>query len=253
VTRVHDHKRSTLARIVSWKMAGLPVEDMQGFLERSTGRIRIEGLTHASYILSSRYNNGAHKRSIKRLFDLVAATLISLVASPVTLIVALTIFLQRDGDILFRQQRVGLNGCMFQIYKFRTMRPSAAENGTRWATDEAHRITKLGAILRKYRLDELPQLINIFLGDMSLVGPRPEQPNFCRILADNIPFYNQRHTVPPGLTGWAQVRYHYGSSIEESKRKLEFDLFYVKHLSVGLDCAILIETLKVVLIGRGAI
>jgi exopolysaccharide biosynthesis polyprenyl glycosylphosphotransferase len=253
VTRVHDHKRSTLARIVNWKMAGLPVEDMQGFLERSTGRIRIEGLTHASYILSSCYTNGAYKRTVKRLFDIISATVILLIASPVMFIVALILFMQRDGDILFRQQRVGLNGRTFQIFKFRTMRPSATENGTRWATDEAHRITKIGAILRKYRLDELPQLINIILGDMSLVGPRPEQPNFCRILADNIPFYNQRHSVPPGLTGWAQVRYRYGSSIEESKRKLEFDLFYVKHLSIGLDCAILIETLKVVLIGRGAI
>jgi hypothetical protein len=170
VTRVHDHNGSTLARIVGWKMAGFPVEDMQGFLERSTGRIRIEGLTHASYILSSRYNNGAYKRSVKRLFDIIAATLILVAAAPVMLIVALILLAQRDGNVFFRQQRVGLNGRHFLIYKFRTMRPSTIENDTRWATHETHRITAIGAVLRKYRIDELPQLLNIILGDMSLVG-----------------------------------------------------------------------------------
>lgn len=241
-----------LEHLLHWKMQGLQIEDAQGFYERATGRVRVDHLTPEQFVFSYNFNNGAGKRRWMRGFDLLAASALLVLTSPAILIVALFSWCQRDGPIIFKQERIGLNGKPFLIYKFRTMRVVEANRSARWAADEEHRITPQGAFLRKYRLDELLQLFNIVKGDMSLVGPRPEQPQFCRMLAERIPFYEQRHTVLPGLTGWAQVRYHYGSSIEESKRKLEFDLFYVKHLSLWLDCAILIETVKVVLVGRGA-
>ncbi|MHB1698792.1 MAG: exopolysaccharide biosynthesis polyprenyl glycosylphosphotransferase [Acidobacteriaceae bacterium] len=244
---------SALQRMLDWKMRGLPIEDAQGFYERATGRVRVDSLTADQCIFSYKYDNNAGKRRVKRAFDLVASTLLLLLASPLILAVAILIWSRRDGDIVFKQERTGLNGKPIRIYKFRTMRSAPAGSEARWASDETHRITPVGAFLRKYRLDELLQLVNIVKGDMSLVGPRPEQPQFCQLLAERIPFYQQRHSVPPGLTGWAQVKYHYGSSIEESKRKLEYDLFYVKHLSLWLDCAILLETVKVVLVGRGSL
>ena len=243
---------ATLERLLHWKLQGLRIEGAQDFYERATGRVRVDRLTPDQFVFSYEYENSAGKRRAKRVFDLLAGSFLLLLAAPVILAVALLIGLERDGSILFLQERIGLNGRPFRIYKFRTMRVADPDNSPRWATDETHRITRLGAWLRKYRLDELLQFLNIVKGDMSLVGPRPEQPGFCRLLAGHIPFYEQRHAVPPGLTGWAQVKYHYGSSIEESKRKLEFDLFYVKHFSLWLDCAILIETVKVVLVGRGA-
>ncbi len=242
----------TLGHLLRWKMQGLRIEDAQGFYERATGRVRVDRLTPDQFVFSYDYENGAGKRRAKRIFDLLAGSLFLLLTAPVILAVALLIALEREGSILFLQQRIGLNGKPFRIYKFRTMRAAKPGGSPRWAAEETHRITRLGALLRKYRLDELLQFLNIVKGDMSLVGPRPEQPEFCRLLASHIPFYEQRHALPPGLTGWAQVKYHYGSSIEESKRKLEFDLFYVKHFSLWLDCAVLIETVKVVLVGRGA-
>ncbi len=244
---------SALQRMLEWKMQGLPIEDAQGFYERATGRVRVDTLTADQCIFSSNYDNNAAKRRIKRAFDLVASLFLLLLTSPIILSVTVLIWSQRDGDIVFKQERTGLNGKSIRIYKFRSMTSAPAGTQPRWASDETHRITPVGAFLRKYRLDELLQLVNIVKGDMSLVGPRPEQPQFCRLLAEQIPFYHQRHSVPPGLTGWAQVKYHYGSSVEESQRKLEFDLFYVKHLSLWLDLAILLETVKVVLVGRGAL
>ena len=243
---------AALDRLLAWKLQGMQIEDAQGFYERATGRVRVERLTPGQFIFSYNYQNGAAKRRLKRLFDLLAASALLLLFSPIIVLVALLVWSQRDGAIIFRQQRVGQNGLPFNICKFRTMRAAEAGCSARWAAQEGHRITRVGAFLRKYRLDELLQLFNIVKGEMSLVGPRPEQPEFCRLLQEQIPFYEQRHSVLPGLTGWAQVRYHYGSSIEESRRKLEFDLFYVKHLSLWLDCAILIETVKVVVVGRGA-
>jgi exopolysaccharide biosynthesis polyprenyl glycosylphosphotransferase len=239
--------------MLRWKMAGLPIEEAQNFFERATGQVRVDGLTVGQCIFSTNFNNGASKRKIKRAFDLFAATTLLLLALPIMLIVGFVIWCQRDGPILFLQTRHGLYGKPFKIYKFRTMTSAPTSQQARWAGQESHRITRLGAFLRKYRLDELPQLFNILRGDMSLVGPRPEQPSLCSMLEEQIPFFEQRHSVPPGLTGWAQVKYGYGSSIAESKRKLEFDLFYVKHLSLWLDCAILIETVKVVVVGRGAL
>ena len=253
VANTERQPERALARILDWKMTGFAVEDADHFIERSRGRVRVDGLTIAQCILSPRFSNGLWKRHLKRAVDLAAGAVLLVLTAPVMLAVAVAIASRRDGPVLFRQRRLGLQQKEFTIYKFRTMRTQPGAAGAAWAGSEAHRITRLGAFLRKYRLDELPQLVNVLTGDMSLVGPRPEQPDFCKLLAEKIPFYMQRFSVPPGLTGWAQVRYGYGSSVEESKRKLEFDLFYIKHLSLWLDLAILLETIKVVLTGRGAL
>jgi exopolysaccharide biosynthesis polyprenyl glycosylphosphotransferase len=243
---------SLLDVLLEWKMRGLPVEDATTFYERTTGRVRVDYLQPEWFVFSNGFANGRRKRVTKRTLDIVVAAGLLTLALPAMALVALAIAIEGKGPILFSQLRVGLHGQLFRIYKFRTMTPLKTTSEARWVADEQQRITPLGAFLRTFRLDELPQLINILRGDMSLVGPRPEQPYFCSMLAKEIPYYRQRHTVPPGLTGWAQVRYHYGASIQESKRKLEFDLFYVKHLSLWLDLAVLIETVKVVLVGRGA-
>ncbi len=238
--------------LLEWKMRGLPVEDATTFYERTTGRVRVDYLQPEWFVFSNGFANGRRKRVAKRALDMMVTAALLVLALPVMALVAIAIVIEGKGPILFSQLRVGLHNQPFRIYKFRTMTPAKASGEARWVADEQQRITRLGAVLRTFRLDELPQLFNILRGDMSLVGPRPEQPYFCSMLAKEIPYYRQRHTVPPGLTGWAQVRYHYGASIQESKRKLEFDLFYVKHLSLWLDLAVLIETVKVVLVGRGA-
>jgi len=175
-----------------------------------------------------------------------------LLAWPVMLLVALAIWCETGRPLLFRQKRIGLHGKEFEMLKFRSMRQDAEAAGPAWATANDNRITRLGSFLRKYRLDELPQLVNVLRGDMSLVGPRPEQPHFCKLLSENVPYFDQRHSVRPGVTGWAQVKYQYGSTMDESKIKLELDLFYIKHLSIFLDLAILFETGKVMAVGRGA-
>jgi lipopolysaccharide/colanic/teichoic acid biosynthesis glycosyltransferase len=182
----------------------------------------------------------------------MVAGLLAVFTIPMMLLAAAAIALEGKGPLFYRQERVGLYGKRFEILKFRTMIPTPPNATPQWTQNQDKRITRLGQFMRKFRIDELPQLLNVLRGDMSLIGPRPEQPYFCDLLAKEIPFYHQRHTVPPGLTGWAQVRYMYGASVEESRRKLEFDLFYVKNLSFWLDLAIAFETLKVVLVGQGA-
>jgi lipopolysaccharide/colanic/teichoic acid biosynthesis glycosyltransferase len=167
-------------------------------------------------------------------------------------IVALAIWLESGSPILFRQERIGLGGRPFQILKFRSMNNDAEEHGPKWAAEGDQRITRVGRLIRKLRFDELPQAVNVLKGEMSFVGPRPERAIFCRMLEAETPFYALRYSVRPGITGWAQVKYQYGASIEEAKTKLEYDLFYIKHLSLTLDVAILFETAKVVLWQRGA-
>ena len=181
--------------------------------------------------------------------------MIFLLTWPLMLLVALAILVESRGrgPVLFHQVRVGLNGKAFQVHKFRSMRTDAEADGVaRWAMKNDSRITRVGAIIRKTRLDELPQVFNVLLGEMSLVGPRPERPEFVKQLAKEIPFYNERHRVKPGLTGWAQLSYPYGATIEDARNKLEFDLYYVKNASAFLDLIILLETVEVVLWGKGA-
>ena len=234
------------------KMRGVRVETAARFFENATGRVHVDELRRESFVFSSGFENGRQKRLLKRMVDIICASVLLILSLPVMAFAALLIRIEGKGPVLFRQKRVGLYGKVFQIFKFRTMVPAAPGQNPQWTANGDKRITIVGQFLRNFRIDELPQLFNILRGEMSLVGPRPEQPYFCEILAREIPYYNQRHSIPPGLTGWAQVRYGYTASVAESKRKLEFDLFYVKHLSIWLDMAILFETVKVVLVGRGA-
>jgi len=187
------------------------------------------------------------------LFDLVAAIILILLALPVMVITALAIALENGFPIFYRQERVGLNGRLYNVVKFRSMRIDAEEDGKpRWATANDDRTTRVGRIIRKLRIDELPQLFSVLAGEMSLVGPRPERPYFVDQLTRGIPFYAVRHSVKPGVTGWAQVNYHYGASVDDSIQKLQYDLYYVKNHTLFLDIVILFETVGVVLSCRGA-
>ena len=190
---------------------------------------------------------------MKRLFDLLAALTLLLLTFPVMLITALLIVLEDGFPIFYRQERVGLNGRLFNVVKFRSMRRDAEGDGKpRWATANDDRTTRVGRIIRKLRIDELPQLFSVLNGDMSLVGPRPERPYFVDQLTRDIPFYAVRHSVKPGVTGWAQVSYPYGASVDDSMQKLQYDLYYVKNHTLFLDIVVLFETVGVVLTGKGA-
>jgi exopolysaccharide biosynthesis polyprenyl glycosylphosphotransferase len=190
---------------------------------------------------------------IKRLFDIVCATLLILLALPIMFVTSILILLESGGPVLYLQERVGLNGRLFSVVKFRSMRTDAEKDGTpRWASATDDRVTRVGRVIRKLRIDELPQLFSVLGGDMSLVGPRPERPYFVDKLTQELAFYAVRQSVKPGITGWAQVRYHYGASVEDSAEKLQYDLYYVKNHTLFLDLVVLFETVGVVLMGKGA-
>ncbi|HXW14488.1 MAG TPA: TIGR03013 family XrtA/PEP-CTERM system glycosyltransferase [Terriglobia bacterium] len=234
------------------KLQGLPIEDAESVYERLTGRIMTEQLRPSWLILSEGFNKSRFLLGGKRAIDIFVSGVLLTLTLPVMLLTALALLLEDGTPILFRQERIGLGGRTFQILKFRSMRQGSEKGRPSWTADSDPRITRVGRFIRKYRLDELPQFINILRGEMSLVGPRPEVPYFCELLEKEIRFFNQRHVVRPGLTGWAQVKYQYGATLEEAKAKFEFDLFYIKHLSLMLDLAIIFETAKVVIWGRGA-
>jgi sugar transferase (PEP-CTERM system associated) len=244
--------QTPLRELLHLKFAGITVEDAHMLSEQIDGRIRLEYLSPSWMILSEGFRKSAILLAAKRMLDVVASLVLFLVTLPVMLIVALAIWLESGGPVLFRQERIGLGGQPFQILKFRSMAHDAEKHGPKWAADGDSRITRVGRIIRKFRLDELPQVANVLRGEMSFVGPRPERAIFCRMLEAETPFYGLRYSVRPGITGWAQVKYQYGASIEEAKTKLEYDLFYIKYLSLTLDLAILFETAKVVMWGRGA-
>jgi exopolysaccharide biosynthesis polyprenyl glycosylphosphotransferase len=186
------------------------------------------------------------------MLDLVVSVIGLLVSLPVMLLVALAVRLDSKGPIIYRQTRIGRRGRCFEVAKFRSMTNNAeSENGAQWASENDPRVTRVGRFLRKYRLDELPQFFNVIRGEMSFVGPRPERPYFVEELRKTIPYYDERHSVRPGLTGWAQVQYSYGSSIEDAFNKLEYDLFYLKNMSLAFDFAIIFQTIRIVLGGRG--
>ncbi len=234
------------------KFAGVAVEDAHTMFERISGRIALERLPPSWLIFSDGFKKSGLLFAAKRLMDVAGAALATVITLPVMGAVAAAILLESGRPVLFRQQRTGLGGVPFAILKFRSMRQGSEKAGPSWAADGDRRVTRVGAVIRKYRLDELPQFFNILRGEMSLVGPRPEQPYFCDLLEASLPLFAQRHTVRPGLTGWAQIKYRYGASIEDAKRKLELDLFYIKHLSIALDLAVIFETVKVILLGKGA-
>jgi sugar transferase (PEP-CTERM system associated) len=244
--------RTPLLQLLRLKFAGVYVEDAYSSYEKVTGRILLEHLSPSFLILSEGFRRSSFVAAAKRAMDIVLSLLALLLTLPAMGIMAVGIWLETGTPVLFRQKRVGLWGRQFEMLKFRSMYRNAEAEGPRWAEDSDRRVTRVGCFIRKYRLDELPQLFNVLRGDMSLVGPRPEQPYFCALLEQKFPIFCYRHSVRPGITGWAQIKYQYGSSIDEAKKKLEFDLFYIKHFSVLMDLAILFETVKVMLLGRGA-
>ena len=213
----------------------------------------IELLKVSWLIYGNGYRQGWLRTLVKRTFDLVVATSLLLVTLPVMAIAALAIALESGAPIIYRQERVGFRGRIFTVFKFRSMGLDAERGGqARWAVARDPRVTRVGRVIRRLRIDELPQLFNVLRGEMSFVGPRPERPEFVEMLTGQVPFYAVRHSVKPGLTGWAQVRYSYGASVEQSVRKLEYDLYYVKNHTLLLDVLVLLETVRVVLLGEGA-
>lgn len=242
-----------LRQLLDCKLSGVKVYDLNTHFEKTLGQIRVDYLNASWLIFGDGFNQGALRTFVKRVFDIVCATLLFLVSAPVMAFTALLIRLESAGPIFYRQERVGLNGRPFLVTKFRSMRTDAEKDGKpRWAAANDDRITRVGHVIRRLRIDELPQIFNVLKGDMSLVGPRPERPYFVEQLTQKIPFYAVRHSVKPGVTGWAQVRYAYGATVEDSQEKLQFDLYYVKNHTLFLDLVVLLETVGVVLTGKGA-
>lgn len=243
--------------LLECKMGGVEVIDLLTFFERFTSKIRIDLIvSQPSWLfLTEGFKVSNFRRMWKRIFDVLCVLLLLPFVSPALLASFLAVLVESrgKGPIFYTQTRVGENGKLFSLYKFRSMVNNAEYDGVaRWAAKDDIRITRIGRILRKFRLDELPQLYNVLRGDMSFVGPRPERPEFVKRLSDNIPYYKERHRVKPGLSGWAQVNYHYGASEEDGLEKLQYDLYYVKNYSILLDALVLLQTSEVVLLGRGA-
>jgi len=250
-----DEKRGKLPleALMKVRLSGVEVEDATSFLERTSGKIAVETLLPSWLIFSDGFRVSPVRRVLKRTMDILHAVPMLVVAAPVMAIVAIAIKLDSRGRVFFIQDRVGLNGKEFRLYKFRSMVENAeSESGPAWATQNDPRVTRVGRFMRKCRIDEIPQLINVLKGEMSLVGPRPERRHFVDQLNKQLSFYDLRHTVRPGVTGWAQVEYHYGSTVEENREKLKYDLYYVKNNDVLMDLLIVLKTVKVVLMGHGA-
>lgn len=242
-----------LRELLDCKLFGIKVCDVNTHFEKTLGQIRL-GFANAGWmVFGDGFNQGLWRTAIKRVFDVLTAALLLVLATPIMLIAAVVIKFDSRGPVFYRQERVGLNGSTFQVIKFRSMRQDAEKDGKpRWATVQDDRVTKVGHFIRKTRIDELPQLWNVFKGEMSMVGPRPERPYFVEQLTQQIPFFAVRQSVKPGVTGWAQVRYQYGATVEDSIEKLQYDLYYVKNHTLFLDVVILFETVAVVLTGKGA-
>jgi len=241
-----------LHELLDLRYQGLLIDDANALVERLEGKLPLEGLTPSSLIFTDGFRISGAKLLIRRLVSFGVSLTGLILCLPIIPIVMLAVRLSSPGPIFFQQVRVGRHGKVFSVFKFRTMRQDAETDAAIWATENDPRITSLGKFLRSSRLDEIPQLWNVLKGEMSFVGPRPERPEFVDWLKKEIPFYELRHMIRPGITGWAQVRYHYGASLEEAKRKLEYDLYYVKHLSLGLDLLIMFETIKTIMLRRGA-
>ena len=248
-------RRGTLPvmEMLQLRLNGIQIEEATSWLEKISGRIEVDNLYPSWLIFADGFRFSASFMLLRRVLAILASAVLLLLVLPVIPFVILAIKLDSRGPVLYRQRRVGLVGKVFSCYKFRTMRQDAeADTGATWALDDDPRITKVGKFLRTTRLDEIPQLWCVLKGDMSFIGPRPERPEFVEMLAQEIPFYGVRNAVRPGITGWAQVRYKYGNTIEDAKEKLQYDLYYIKNMSLGLDLMITFQTIKIVLLGRGA-
>lgn len=239
--------------LLQLRLSGLRIEEATSWLEKITGRIEVEHLYPSWLVFAEGFRFSSSFLIMRRVLSTAVSLLCLLFVLPVIPFVMLAIKLDSPGPVLYRQKRVGLGGKHFYCYKFRTMRQDAeADSGPTWAGDDDPRITRMGKFLRASRLDEIPQLWCVFMGDMAFVGPRPERPEFVSWLSKEIPYYGVRHSVRPGITGWAQVRYKYGNTLEDAKEKLQYDLYYIKNVSVGLDLVIMFQTIKIVVLGRGA-
>ena len=252
VIATDDRRGLPVQQLLRCKLSGISIVDYLSFCERETGRVNLEALQPSWFIFSDGFRFGPVSAVMKRSFDLIVSAAMLAVVLPVLGLTALAIRLEESGPILYRQERVGLHGKRFILLKFRSMRIDAESDRPQWAQHQDPRITTIGAFIRKFRIDELPQLINVIRGDMTLVGPRPERPYFVERLAREIPFYDARHAVRPGITGWAQVNYPYGASVEEAREKLSYDLYYVKNQSLFLDLVILAQTFSVIMWPKGA-
>ena len=242
-----------LRQLLDCKLNGIKVYDLNTHFEKTLGQIRVDFLNASWLIFGDGFNQGELRTFIKRVFDIACSSLLLAVSAPVMLGAVIAIMLDSRGPVLYRQERVGLDGRPFKVIKFRSMRTDAEKDGKpRWASNNDDRVTRVGHIIRRLRIDELPQIFNVLKGEMSLVGPRPERPFFVDQLTQEIPFFAVRHSVKPGVTGWAQVRYQYGATIEDSQEKLQYDLYYVKNHTLFLDLVVLFETVGVVLTGKGA-
>jgi sugar transferase (PEP-CTERM system associated) len=239
------------AALVRLRVQGVLVEDAHSVIAALTGRVWLNTVRPSWFVFSDGFHRSGTTVLLKRVLDVSCATAGFVISAPIMVAVALAVKLDSPGPCLYRQLRVGWKGKHFEVLKFRSMRIDAENgSGARWASINDPRVTRVGRFLRKYRLDELPQFINVLRGDMSFVGPRPERPFFVEQLREKIPYYDERHSVRPGLTGWAQVQYSYGSTVEEACRKLEYDLFYLKNMSFVFDCVIVFQTIRIVLGGR---
>ena len=242
-----------LRQLLNCRLNGVEITELARFFERVHSKVPIELLKVSWLIYGNGYRQGWWRTLVKRIFDLVAASSLLFVTLPVMAITALAILFETGAPIIYRQERVGFRGRIFTVFKFRSMGLDAERGGqARWAVARDPRVTRVGRVIRRLRIDELPQLFNVLRGEMSFVGPRPERPEFVEMLTSQVPFYAVRHSVKPGLTGWAQVRYSYGATVEQSVRKLEYDLYYVKNHTLVLDVMVLLETVRVVLLGEGA-
>lgn len=236
------------------RLSGLAVDDMRSLYERLALRVPVDLINDNWLLHEDGFNLNVHQmaRRAKRVFDIVVSFGLLLVLWPILLLTALAIKMESPGPVIYSQRRVGLQGKVFTVYKLRSMSVDAEKDGAQWAVKADPRVTKVGRFIRKTRIDELPQLFNVFIGDMSLIGPRPERPEFVSELEAQIPYFYVRHSVKPGITGWAQVLYPYGSSIEDARYKLEYDFYYIKHLSILLELKIFLKTIGVVLFPKGA-
>ena len=249
-----EDRRGTMPirELLDLRLTGVVIEDACSVLERLSGTIPLEGLNPSDLIFSSGFSIKSSEKFVRDSISMLAAALGLMICLPIIPFIAIAVRLSSPGPIFFSQTRVGKRGRLFTAYKFRTMRQDSEANGAVWAAKDDPRVTRIGRYLRNTRLDEIPQLWNVLRGDMAFVGPRPERPEFVQWLSHEIPFYDLRHMIRPGITGWAQVRYKYGGTLEESRRKLEYDLYYLKHLSIGLDLFIMFETIKTIVLQKGA-
>jgi len=240
-----------VSELLELKLRGKIIQDGVEFYEHLTGKIMIEKLRPSYFIFSSGFKISKFRQRVKRLLDICLSLIGLFLSMPICAVIAIAIKLDSKGPVLFKQERVGEGETSFILYKFRSMHINAEDRPV-WTKENDPRVTRVGRIIRKMRIDEIPQMLNVLKGEMSFVGPRPERPYFVKMLKEQIPYYSQRHAVKPGITGWAQIRYRYGDSVEDAIEKLKYDLYYIKNMSILFDLAILFETSKVLLLRKGA-